>query len=283
MQLLLLSFGFLPFSRFLGILILITALSSPAVSQVRLDGGRVAGLGQAAVAIIRGPEAILANPAGLSLPGRHGLAFFSTRLFGLRELTYSSVALSYPAPIGVFGGALQNFGYSLYKEQTISVAWAQKFRERFAVGEALRIITLRIPGYGSRTCLTTDVGFCIIATPTLTFGLSITNLLGCRWFKETLPLPQITRLGLSFKPAKGLLLTSEIFKDPRFPIEIRGGCEILILSCLCLRIGFTNPPSTFCGGTGISWKRWIVDYAFCIHTVLGPTHQISFRFVMKQR
>ena len=251
-------------------------------AQIMTDGARAAGLGRAVVSIIRGPGAVLVNPACLSHPGHHGISFYNTRLFGMRELSVSTFSFSFRTPAGSFGIAFQHFGGSLYREQTLALAWGRMVEKHFAIGTDLRTVRFHIPLYGIQWRCMQDIGCCLQVSTNLSMGLFISNLFGNRGSGSASPLPQVTRLGVGWKSMECCLLTVECFKDPRFPLEIRGGCEINAVHGLCVRCGFSSMPATLCGGLGLFRDRWIFDYGFCMHSVLGPTHQAALQFNLER-
>ena len=243
-------------------------------------GGRMIGMGSAYVAVAQGPESVFSNPAGLSQAPGIAFTLFVARPFGIRELTHETVSGVFPTHCGDFGLTLQTFGHSLYRENTLAVGWANRYRSNLHVGILLRIVHLQIQKYGSATGLVVDIGGLLRLHDNLTWGVAVTNLNRGR-MGERRTLPQVCRMGLSCAPLPELLLSVEIDKDTPYPIEFRGGCEIRPIPALTLRCGFGRNPNFISAGIGLAWGIFCCDYGFTHHPVLGPTHQGSISINLK--
>ena len=245
-------------------------------------GGRMIGMGSAYVAVAQGPESVFSNPAGLSQAPGPAFTLFVARPFGIRELTHETVSGVFPTHYGGLGLTLQTFGHSLYRENTLAVGWASRYRSKLHVGILLRIVHLQIQKYGSATGLVVDVGGLVRLTENLIWGVALTNLNRGR-MGDRRTLPQISRMGLSCTPLPELLLSVEIDKDTPYPVELRGGCEIRPTSALALRCGFGRDPNFISAGIGLTWGIFCSDYGFTHHPVLGVTHQGSLSFNLNRQ
>lgn len=238
-------------------------------------GGRAIGMGSAYVAVALGPESVFFNPAGLSQARGPALTLFISHPYGLRELTHETLSTVLPTRYGSFGLSLQTFGHTLYRENTLAIGWGNPYRGKVHYGILIRAFQLQIQKYGSDAVLTLDFGCLLRLTDKITWGVAVTNLNRGRIGQQKDPLPQITRTGISYTPLPGLLLSTEIDKDPRFPVELKGGVEICPFSPLSLRCGFGREPSYFAAGIGLAWGIFRCDYGFTSHPVLGASHQGS--------
>ncbi len=263
------------------LLVLFHARTIEAAFEDLPAGGRSLGLGSAFVAVAEGSESLLINPAGLSQTNNASLCLFYSRPFGLQELTYETFTAKVQTKLGNWGLGFQSFGNTLYRESTITVGWSHHVHQRFYFGVGFRSARLRIEKYGSDNAFIFDTGCILKLTDQCQWGASIFNLLQSRIGKSEEPLPQIMRTGICYKPFQGILLSAEMDKDVRYPIEIRAGAEIRPLSPLVLRFGFGREPDSFSTGFGLTWKYCIFDYAFTTHPLLGPTHQGSVSFHLK--
>ncbi len=244
-------------------------------------GGRPLGMGSAYTAVADGSECLLINPAGLSQSNGFSLCLFYSRPFGLQELTYETVTSVLPTKYGNWGFGFQGFGNSLYRESSITVGWSCHVHQNFYFGIGFRSARLRIEKYGSHNAFIIDTGYILKLTDQCQWGASISNLFQSRIGISEEPLPQIMRTGVCYKPFQGILLSIEIDKDVRYPIETRAGTELRVLSPLALRFGFGRDPDFFSTGFGLTWKYCVFDYAFTTHPVLGTTHQGSISLYLK--
>ena len=242
-------------------------------------GGRAIGMGSAYVAVAQGAESVYYNPAGLSFSKGVSLSLFASRPYGLRELTYETISAVLPSPFGNFGINLQTYGYHLYRENTIALGWGYHYHKRVYYGILCRMNQLRIKNYGSSCTLMIDIGCLLLMSNNILAGISITNLNNAGIKGQNEPLPQMTRVGISYQPLNEVTFAIELDKDTRFPVEMKGGIEFRPLHEICLRFGFGREPSNFSSGIGLAWDSFSIDYAFTMHPVLGTTHQGSFNIV----
>ena len=117
----------------------------------------------------------------------------------------------------------------------------------------------------------------------LTWGFLTKNINRANIGKSDEELPQSFKSGLSVTPVADLIVNFEIFKDIRFPEEIRFGVEFQPIPKLALRTGTATNPSRFSAGFGVSVNQFTIDYAFFTHNDLGLTHQFSFSIHLKEK
>jgi hypothetical protein len=238
-------------------------------------------MGAAYMAVAQGPESIFFNPASASYTQNTSFMIFTSRLFGLRELSHKATATILPSPYGHFSLRLQTFGNRLYRENVFAAGWGHQYRQRVYWGLLCRVNHVSIKKYDSAQSLTIDAGLLFMLSDRILLGLSATNLNHGKMGKSRDMIPQIIRAGVSYRPMAGLTLAVELDKDPRFPVEFKGGIEVCPLENLMLRCGFGREPSIFSAGIGISWQSFRIDYAVTTHPVLGSTHQASITINIK--
>ena len=232
-------------------------------------------MGAAYNAVALGPESIFYNPAGASYTQNASFMIFTSRLFGLRELSHQATAAIFPSHYGHFSLRIQTFGNALYRENVFSWGWGFNYRKKLYWGILGRVNHFSIKKYDSAQSFTIDAGALFVLSDRILLGLSATNLNRGKMGKSKDMIPQIIRAGVSFRPMAGLTLAVEFDKDPRFPVEFKGGIEACLLRNLMLRCGFGREPSIFSAGIGVAWKCFRFDYAVTTHPVLGTTHQTS--------
>ena len=238
-------------------------------------GGRPIGMGSAYVAVAEGPESLYYNPAGLAITGSSSLSLFASRPYGLRELTYETLSAVYSSHYGGLGICLQTFGSKIYRENGLAVGWGHHYRNRFYYGIITRVHQVQIKSYGSDSVITIEAGCLIILSDRLRWGIAATNINQGSIGQDHEAVPRIIRTGLCYRPLREVLLSMELDKETRFPLELKGGIEIRTISEFAVRCGFGRNPSYFSAGIGLAWAFIGFDYAFMIHPVLGTTHQGS--------
>jgi hypothetical protein len=240
------------------------------------SNARASGLGEAFVGLAQTSDAIFINPAGLARLSGFEMTTFFSRLFGLKELNYSTLTVALPFRRYTPALGIHHFGYAAYRELSVNLALASHFQHKIYYGITCRYLALAIKNYGSAATLSLDLGFILQTSPTFALGLVLKN-----WNRpqiESERLPQIISSGLAVIPFPDLILTFDIYKDIHFPLDTRAGIEYQLFRILSVRAGLASEPARFCLGWGIQIQNWHFDYAYRMHPILGGTHQLSLSF-----
>jgi len=277
---------------------------------------RVAGMGEAFVAIADDPSAIFYNPAGLSKLKRIEVLANHTALPA--EIKYDFAGLVYPLP--GFGGVLGAHGMALWMddmEETEPLAagdhwtgryfttkiyaggltYARDLTDKFSIGITVRYIEDRLADYKEdwldekANGLGGDVGT-LYDTHFKSFkvGMSITNFgPDMKFIKESYPLPMNFKVGISFQP----IYTT----DHRLLIDMEGahpndneeraivGGEYTFRDLFSVRGGFKINYDTerFSVGTGFKVPagpvKIKVDYAYTDWHYLSSMQRFSLGFL----
>ncbi|GIV61857.1 MAG: hypothetical protein KatS3mg044_0723 [Rhodothermaceae bacterium] len=252
----------------------------PCAGAQSLEGGaRSVALGSATTALHddawgHGNPAIWA-----SLPGR-ALSFFASEAYGLSELRLGALHLVQPTRLGAFALGARTFGFEDYRETHLNVGYARGFsagttRSVF-VGLRARYYRVSISGYGSAGTVGLTAGVLVALAPGLHAGFQATNLnrphlAGREEFERALA------VGLGYAPTPSLRVLLDVAKDVRFPLSVRGGLEVMPVSVLALRAGFTTEPTRFTAGLGLRLGLLAADVAAEQHEILGwsPAFSLS--------
>ena len=246
-------------------------------------GARSLGMGATYVALANTADAVFLNPGGLSQISGVDISLFYQKPFGLEDLNFGTAAISFPIRNHRLGLGFSSFGNDTYSEQMFILSYSNAFQQKVFYGMNLRFQTIQIDNYGSNGSLGLDLGFVVPITHRIRWGFFTKNLNRPNIGQHEENLPQIFSSGISIQPASKLILNFEIYKDIRFPQEVRFGVEFKPFENLTLRTGTADNPSRFSAGFGVSVNRFMIDYAFFTHNDLGLTQQMSFsiRFGIK--
>lgn len=238
-------------------------------------GARALAMGGAYVALANTADAVFLNPGGLAQLQAVEASLFYQKPFGLDDVDFGTVSVTFPILGYRVGIGLLNIGNSLYKEQWFTLAFAHDFRKKIFYGVAFNYQRLDIDTYGSAGAVGIDAGLVIPVTNNLAWGFLAKNINRPKIGERTEEMPQTFKTGLSITPTPKVLLNLEFFKETQFSEEFRFGVELQPLTQLALRAGTASNPSSFSAGFGIKLRRFSVDYAFFTHNDLGLTHQVS--------
>lgn len=227
-------------------------------------------------------NSLLSNPAGLVHLDKPSILLFTEQRFAQTEIRSIAAGVAYPLSSGTFGLNVQYFGFDLYNEQKIGLAYSRKLAEKFSMGAQVNYVGFRIPEYGNRGFLTFDIGIQAEIYKDLLLGVHIANPIGQEVI-EGENLPSVFKAGLSYCPGKKVILALEAEKDLDFELRIKGGIEYLPIEALALRVGFANNPSSFTFGAGYTIKeRLRIDIASAYHQILGFSPGIGVVYTMKK-
>jgi competence ComEA-like helix-hairpin-helix protein len=251
-----------------------------AAQSVRLDkGARAIGVGGAFTGLANSAFALFYNPAGLMLLSSREVSFFYAQPFGLTELADFCAAYADPQTLpqgfGAFGAAVRRFGFELYNETALSIAYANVFERRFFFGVNLSYQLTAVKGYGNAGAFGVDAGILVLITPELSLGVSAINLNRPSMGISSEPLAQVYMAGLSYRLLKNLRAFLDVEKDIRYPLSFKSGLEFDAVQYVSLRAGFSTEPQRISGGIGVHYAMVDADYAFLTHPELGLSHHLT--------
>lgn len=243
-------------------------------------GGRSAGMGNASVTFTDLWSAHN-NQAGMAYYKSMAAGVYYENRFMMKEM--GQKAFTFVLPVknsGVFGVNYSNFGYNLYNENKIGLAYAMPFGERVSAGLQLDYIYTHIAeDYGNRGAFTFEVGVRAVLIKNLVFAAHIFNPIRAKASKYSEErIPSIIKGGLSYTFSEKALISAEIEKDINYKPVFKAGAEYHIVKPLYVRIGIGTSPLVNTLGVGIEIHKFKIDIATMRHPVLGFSPQMSLSF-----
>lgn len=240
--------------------LLIGIAVSPVRAQATL-GAKEISMGQAVTALPNSNWSVFSNPAMMTKENRN-VSFFGIRYYGLENLTDMAMAVSYPTGIGVIGGGAYRFGDDLYNESRLRVGYKNSY-QGFHYGIAVNYYHVsQGGGHGSLGTAGIDVGIAARLWESLWIGAKAGNINQPKYGRFNNIAEEPVRdlsLGFAYKVSNLLMLSSDVYKDVRFPISYRGGMEIVIYQAFAGRLGVTTKPLTFAAGFGYGTDLWSIN------------------------
>lgn len=192
------------------------------------------------------------------------------------------MAASWQIPVRSFttGIGFFRFGDALYNEQFISLGVAHRMGIT-SLGAKVNFSQYRADGFGVLSAMTLDIGGITQLTPELRVAAYITNVTQSSLNSgsgERLPMRMVVGVGFQF--TKKIIATTEVEKDPDYPLTWRTGFEYDVYKNLFFRTGYQLQPNAFYFGIGGNRKRLRIDYALRYHFLLGASHQASATFLL---
>jgi hypothetical protein len=218
------------------------------------------------------------NQAGLGYVESFTAGAFYESRFLVDGMAFAGFAAATPLGKGAIGLNYSNFGYGVYNEGKLGLAYGMKLAERFSIGVQLNYHTTRIAAddYGNAGALTAEVGVPIAAH---LFNPTRTTLIDNG--ESAIPdekIPTLIRLGVGYQISDEVLLAGEVEKDIDQNALFRGGIEYQPVDILYLRLGASSEPSLFSFGLGLRFESFQFDLASSYSSVLGYSPQVSLTY-----
>jgi len=243
-------------------------------------GARQAGLNHCSVALsdfwsIQNNQAGMALIKNLSV----GVAYESRYL--VSQMGTANLALVYPLKFGNMGVSMSYFGYALYHEMKMGLAYARSFGPHLRAGVQLDYLQTGLGDiYGSRSNVTFELGVQSDVTEHLTFGAYVYNPVRVKFSDYAREkIPAVFRFGFAYHFSDKLLTTAEVEKNTDYQsLILRGGIEYRYKKQFFFRVGFGTSRDIFSFGFGWHKKHMQFDIGTTMHQTLGFSPQTSLVF-----
>lgn len=217
------------------------------------------------------------NQAGLSQITNPSIAIGYENKFQVSELSTQSVVAAMPTKTGNFALSYKRFGYTLYSENNIGLAYARKLGEIISVGLQFDYLNFsQSEDYGNKGIFLMELG--LIAEPIENFfiGAHIYNPWQAKLADyDDERLASKMRFGLGYHFSDKVLLTIETEKSLEQKARFKGGIEYEPVNNLFLRTGLGTQPNQFSFGVGYTLWNFTTDIAFVTHETLPLSTVIS--------
>jgi hypothetical protein len=250
------------------------------------DSPRINGLAGAGITL-SDHWSVLNNPAGIANENQFAAGAGVQRNYLLRELDKEYFSMVFPLKtIGVAGLAFSQYGYTLYKQQQLSLCWSRSLARLIAFGFTVNYNQIQIgEGYGKKNLVKFKAGFQYSLTRELHLAATIHNPLRSKLsdFNDERT-PAVFSMGLSYDFSKKLKIIAEGNHGSDIPVLFRGGLEYLPYPNFILRGGLCGAPLTGAFGFGFIRKKMQFEISVSHHPQLGysPSVSISYKAEKKQ-
>jgi len=268
--------------KYLTIVLIISSSNATtfAAGDISPIGSRSAGMGRSSVAITDF-WSTMNNQAGIALYENPAVGIYYENRFLLNELSSKSIAAILPTKYGVFAATYNHFGYNLYNDQKIGLAYASAFGKKFRVGLQLDYLQTSLGNnYGSKGNVTFEIGIQTDVSNNITIGAWVFNPIMVKLADyDDEKLPAIYRVGFAWHISDVFLATLEAEKSTAInPIIFRGGIEYELNKKFFFRTGFSTKKEIFSFGMGINIKHLVFNISAVMHESLGFSPQASLIF-----
>jgi hypothetical protein len=272
----------------LCLIIIYKPLSANGVDN--LSGARADGLGGAGTALNDFGTAGQ-NTVAFAFVKHVAAAITIQNAYFISGLSSYSIAMACPfKKVGSFGFQANYFGYVLFNQTKLGLAYAKSFGENLSAAMQFNYLQTSIgDGYGSGDAITIEGGLQYKITKKLTLGLHLYNPLKSKISNLNIEaLPVLFQMGIAFNFSQKGLIVLETEKDIAFKAIFKTGVEYELLKSFSLRLGLSHQPAASPGtnysvasfGFGLKIKQVNLDMASAWHSVLGfkPKITLCYKF-----
>ncbi|MGC9332018.1 MAG: hypothetical protein ACP5DZ_09125 [Bacteroidales bacterium] len=244
-------------------------------------GTRSAGMGDASL-FNRDVWAGFNNAGALTGVDKMGLGLAWENRYFVNEMSQVSMAFVMPGKGNAVAVSVSHFGYSLYSENRVGLAYAMKLFDWLSMGIQLNYLnTFQPEFYGNAHILSFDAG--LLATPSdnFMFGVQVYNPANIGFNGErNKELPVGMRIGVGYWFTDDLLASVEAEMEMANYTMFKAGLEYHLLENFYLRTGVNAKPVSVSFGAGWEWNNLNVDLAYSYDNILGssPHLGVSYAF-----
>ncbi len=225
--------------------------------------------------------AIQNNQAGLAFLKNISAGIYVENKFLVKELNYRIFGFCLPTRSGVFALNINYFGYNLYNESKLGIAYAKAFGDSFSAGIELNYMRIAIgEGYGNKNLVSFEFGLLYSPVEQLNIGFHAFNPTGI-WLLALNDecLSTKFRLGITYQFSLNLLISIESEKQLSTKPSLKTGLEYNFNQKFFIRTGVSTNPVTYAFGAGLLLNKLRIDLASSIHQVLGYSPQLSIIYL----
>jgi len=215
------------------------------------------------------------NQAGLANINKFIFGLGSENQFLLSEMNRHIVACAIPVNGGVIGVNLNYFGFDLYNETKIGLAFGKKLSKSFNIGVQLDYLGTYVnESTNNLHNFTFEIGVQKQLNKELSLGAHIFNPTTVKLNEEE-NIPSLFRIGLHYNANQKVSVFTEGSLESEQNGNLHLGLEYKIINELALRTGFSTNPAKNTFGIGYTLNNIQLDVAVKRHQLLGYSPQFS--------
>ena len=220
------------------------------------------------------------NQAGLAEVRNVSAGLIYENKFLLKELGSKSGVVAVPVNKGTFALSFSQFGFNLYNENKVGLAYAMPLSKNFFAGVQLDyLLTQLAENYGRKGLFTFEVGLMAKLSDKMYMGAQIYNPLRVKltdYVEERIP--SYINFGITYIFSKQVNVVAEAQKDINYKPLFKLGVEYEIVNNVFVRTGLGTNPSIFSFGFGIKMKNLKIDFGTSKHNILGYSPALSLMY-----
>lgn len=242
-------------------------------------GARSGAMGGASVALFDF-WAINNNQAGIAEIKKPTVGIYFQNRYLIKELSLKSFAMVYPLTYGTIGCNINHFGYKLYNETNIGLAYAKTLGKIISAGVKLNYLRNYVDDiYGTRQNIMFEIGLIAKIHKNITIGTHIYNPTRTYIVKETNEqVPTVINFGISSDINEKVIVSSAIEKDLKNKLSFKFGVEYNFINKMYIRTGISTQPIVSSFGFGLNYSKFSLDLSANYQSPLGFTNSLNINY-----
>lgn len=225
------------------------------------------------------------NPAGTAQLKSANIAVAYHLPYFVDELSYKSISGILPFKFGVIAASVNQYGFSLYQENTFNLAYARGITSNLDVAFQFNYLRTHISQSGSGGNLYAGLGLRYAALENLVLACYISNpeKANIQINDEVEKITSLFVLGFKWLSSDNFNVSAEVEKQTDLELIYKLGLEYSIKNRVWLRTGILGKPSVYTMGLGFNVHHFNLDTGIAIHPSLGVSScfGISYQFNKK--
>lgn len=224
------------------------------------------------------------NQAGLSKINGIAVGVTNEFRFMIPELNIRGLAVAMATKKqGVFALSLSYFGFSLYNEKKIGLAYARSFGDKFSAGLQFNYLGVHVDEGGKdKAAFTVEAGIRATLIKNLVIAAHVSNPTRAKLAEyNDERFPTVLKIGLGYTLSDKVIFSMESEKNLVEKNIIRAGVEYHIAKPLYIRTGVSTGPGLYSFGFGLVLNNFSIDASSTYHEVLGFSPQLSLAYIFK--
>ena len=264
--------------RLIATFLLLTTGSFHAIAQFNL--GESTGYGGAG---LTGQKvwALGHNQAGIAEIESIEVGLAYRMAFMLNETATQSLQVGVPVQGGAFGLSINAFGFELFKERKIGLAYARKMSDKLRVGLQLNYESLAFGDvYGNSYTMTFEGGFQYSLNDQFVLAGHVVNPNKSKYRgAPELAGPSELRGGVRYLFSDNIFVVGEARKNSEEDVRLLFGTEFQVVDFLIVRLGVSTEPTLMSFGLGFNYRAFHFALSSDYHNELGITPTFALRYV----
>jgi len=223
------------------------------------------------------------NQAGLAGIKKFSVGFMYENQFLIKELGIKAGALAIPVNNGTFGLSFAQYGFNLYNENKVGLAYAMNLSNRLSAGIQIDyLMTQLAENYGKKDIFTFEIGLMGKVTDNFILGAHVFNPINIKLTDDVEErIPSRIRFGMKYIVNSAVNFVAETEKDINHKAIFRAGVEYEIVNNIFVRTGIGTTPSIFSFGFGVNLNNLKIDFGTSMHNTLGYSPALSLVYNFK--